>query len=158
MLYIVNNRLTLALLCGFLSIFILNAVITVVSIFLATYLLSQSEFALKGKEAYQIFISTPPYVYLIWAVILLKYINLISGGFIVGRMMRRKGLLWGGVLGIVTELILYFLSNWLTSNINYANISFSINNLLKPIATTILLTGLGGFLGERLSKSKSSKK
>lgn len=76
----------------------------------------------------------------------------------MGAVIENKGWLWGGVLGISIGLLSYFSFVLIGSYINPDAIySVTVLSLLSSSLPPIFLTGLGGFLGEIFTKSKSHK-
>lgn len=121
---------------------------------------SLEEFNSTFTSAY----SQQPYSTLSWLLQALYFLSPLFGGFIVGLIVREKGLLYGVILGILfipTLIVINFLSvsfGPIPTEVKQSWIQeFIIGQLLhSPI--TIALTAAGGYLGEFFHKRNLKKK
>ncbi len=75
------------------------------------------------------------------AIIIISGISVLVGGFKVSRMIKGKGILNGGILGIIYTIIIYSISSILNRN-------FSVNaSLLAMTTLCITASAVGGILG-----------
>ena len=78
------------------------------------------------------------------AVIFISAVSILIGGFLVSRKIKKKGILWGAVVGIIYMVIMYIVSSLM-------NMDFSLNlNALMMIGFGILGGAIGGILGVNL--------
>jgi len=81
-------------------------------------------------------------------VLTITGISILIGGTISSRKMKKNGLIYGGIVGVVYILILY-----LASSISMVGFSLSLNSLLMLIVGVI--TGvIGGIIGVNLAARK----
>ena len=78
------------------------------------------------------------------SVIFISSISILIGGFIVSKKIKKKGILWGALVGIIYMAIMYIISSLI-------NMNFAINlNSLIMIGFGILGGAIGGILGVNL--------
>lgn len=81
-------------------------------------------------------------------VLIITGVSILIGGTISSRKIKKNGLIYGGVVGLVYTFILY-----LASSISMVGFSLSANSLLMLIVSVI--TGIiGGIIGVNLSVKK----
>lgn len=81
-------------------------------------------------------------------VLTITGISILIGGTISSRKMKKNGLIYGGIVGLVYILILY-----LASSISMVGFSLSLNSLLMLIVGVI--TGvIGGIIGVNFQAKK----
>src|SRR5260221_7304466 len=102
---------------------------------------------------------------------ILSILSLIFAGFFVGKKLQKKGFLCGIILGVlyfslalILGLIFIFLPKdflfgskvpqEIYLNLRQTQINRLINGIPLDLVKTIVLTGVGGWLGERFSKRK----
>lgn len=79
------------------------------------------------------------------SVIFITSFSLIIGGFAVSKEIKKKGILYGAILGIVYMLLMYIISSFM-------NMNFSVTlNSLYMIIFGVLGGALGGILGVNMS-------
>ena len=75
-------------------------------------------------------------------------VSILIGGTISSRKIKKNGLIYGGIVGLV-----YILALYLASSITIVGFSISVNSLLMLIVSVI--TGIiGGIIGVNLSAKK----
>lgn len=152
------KRIILAEVCGILIITVSSLLLSFISIYLFSNEIMRSENIFNNKDDFNRVLSNPPFIYIRWITYVLNICIFILGGFSVGVVMKNKGWLWGGVLGVSIGLLSYFSFALIGSYINPKAIySVTVLSLLSSSLPAVFLTGLGGFLGEILTKSKSRK-
>ncbi len=115
-------------------------------------------------------LSQQPMLIINWLLRLVSFFSPILGGFVVGYMIKEKGWLYGGLLGIfliIISLGIVSLTFILPTSFMYGSQfpsdyghSLAQKNLLNQLFNsplTIALTSLGGFLGERFYSKKVHK-
>ena len=101
-----------------------------------------------------------------WLLKITSYLSFIIGGFVVGWIVKEKGLIYGGILGIILKLVsisivglTFFLPTSLIYGPNFPAgygqelAQKNIVNQLLSSPITIMLTAFGGYLGEYFNKS-----
>ena len=144
-----TKRNLLAILLGFLVVAGIGIITTFVSVFFFR----------------SVFLQQPPTF--IWLLKTVSYLSLLAGGFVVGWIVREKGWVYGGLLGMALVLVntgLAILFLLLPISVVYGPdfppdygkgiAQKQINNAFLNAPKTILLTSLGGFLGAYLYKRK----
>ena len=77
-------------------------------------------------------------------VIFISSISTSIGGFLISKKIKKKGIIYGAILGIIYMLIMYIFSS-------ITNMNFSLNlNAIIMIGFGILGGALGGILGVNL--------
>lgn len=105
-----------------------------------------------------------------WLSKITPYLSLITGGFVAGWIAKEKGLIYGGILGIILKLmsisivgLTFFLPTSLIYGPNFPAgygqelAQKNIVNQLLSSPITIVLTAFGGYLGEYFSKRHLKK-
>ena len=78
------------------------------------------------------------------SVIFISAISILIGGFLVSKKVRKKGILYGALVGLIYMLVMYLISSLI-------NLDFSINlNSVIMIGFGILGGAVGGILGVNL--------
>ena len=78
------------------------------------------------------------------AVIFISAVSVLIGGFMVSKKIKKKGILWGALVGILYMLIMYIVSSLM-------NMNFSIDlNAIAMIVFGVLGGAVGGILGVNL--------
>ena len=81
-------------------------------------------------------------------VLIITGISILIGGTISSRKIKKNGLIYGGIVGL-----LYVITLYLASSITIVGFSLSMNSLLMLIVGTI--TGIiGGIIGVNLSAKR----
>lgn len=78
------------------------------------------------------------------SVIFISAISILIGGFLVSKKIKKKGILWGALVGLIYMTIMYIVSSLM-------NMNFSLDvNALMMIGFGILGGSIGGILGVNL--------
>lgn len=81
-----------------------------------------------------------------YLVIAISCISLIIGGFKTAKQIKKNGIIYGGILGVIYILVLYILSGLICMNF-----SLSMSSIYM-IILSILGGALGGILGVNFLK------
>lgn len=160
---ILSRRHLFAILLGFLVVIAIGIVLSSISFLIysnAARKLSPDEFRnISLQQPYLAFNMLSKIIYFVLPVL---------GGFVVGWLVKEKGWLYGGLLGIMLIFIsiviaalplllpaTYLYGQNIPPNYSYDLAQKNILNQLFNSPLTIALTVLGGLLGEKLHRSKS---
>jgi hypothetical protein len=155
----------LAILVGFVVIVVIGIITSTTSFFISSQIAS----AYSVGELKSAFIQQQ-YLTFSWLLRIISFLSPIIGGFVVGRI-KNNGWLYGGLLGVVLTVIsigIVSLIFILPTSLIYDNhfpagygqllALKNITSQLLHSPLTIILTAIGGYLGERLHKRKGNKK
>lgn len=168
-----SKKIFLGIIAGFVIIILIGIVTSAISFYISTNIARTS-----SPQDFKSAFTQQPYVTFSWLLRIISFISPVIGGFVVGWIIKKKGLLYGGVLGIVLKLIsiaivslTFLLPTSLIYGPNFATeqgralieqreilAQKNIVNQLLYSPFTIALTAFGGYLGERFSKKSSKKK
>ncbi len=151
-----SKRNVLAILFGFLLIFGITIITSTISFFIVSNVMHTTQ---DLKTA----LSTQPILIITEGI---TFISPILGGLLAGWIVKEKGWLYGGILGIILILIsvgISILPFLLPASLLYgANFpkdygsslaQKGILNQLLHSPVTIILTVIGGYLGEKFHKN-----
>lgn len=112
-----------------------------------------------------------PYLTFSWLLRAISFLSPAIGGFVVGWLVKKKGWLYGSILGIVLKIIsigiislIFLLPISLVYGPHFPSEqgqSLTQQNILNQLLyapITIILATLGGYLGEHLHKRNRKKK
>ena len=118
---------------NFLKIF-LKAII--VSVFCSLFLILILSFLVSNTNLKENIINP--------SVIFISAVSILIGGFLVSKKIKKKGILWGALLGVIYMAIMYIVSSLM-------NMNFSIDmTAFMMIGFGILGGAIGGILGVNL--------
>lgn len=160
-----SRKNLLAILAGFAVIVLIGIITSTISLFISSHIARASS-VYDFKSAF----TQQPYLTFSWLLRILSFLSPVIGGFIVGWLVKEKGLLYGGILGVTLKLIsigIVSLTFLLPASLIYGShlppqqgqglAQQNILNQLLYSPVTIILTALGGYLGERLHKRNRKK-
>lgn len=157
-----SKRHFLAVFAGIGTIVLVSAITS--TIFFLLYLRWFS--VMHGESLF----TQQPYLSFRWAVRGINYLTLILGGYVAGRMMKERGLLYGAMVGLFLTIISISIS--ITASFLPTSLLFGPqfpgdekrmlinNNLLGQLIDmpfTLVLTTVGGYIGERFGKRNRGK-
>ena len=150
-----------AILAGFVVILLIGIITSAISIFISRQIMVRTLSLDDLRSAF----TQPGYLIFSWLLRIISSISPVIGGFVVGRLVKEKGWLYGGILGVFLKLIsigIVSLTFLLPSSLIYGPHlpphqvqSLTQQNILNQLLyspITIVLTGLGGYLGEYFRK------
>ena len=118
---------------NFLKIF-LKAII--VSVFCSLFLILILSFLVSNTNLKENIINP--------SIIFISAVSILIGGFLVSKKIKKKGILWGALLGVIYMAIMYIVSSLM-------NMNFSIDmTAFMMIGFGILGGAIGGILGVNL--------
>ena len=158
-----TRRNVFAILLGLVVIVLLGIVLSVIS-FLLTYQVAWNTSPQDFENAY----SQRSVVTFSWILWILSFVSYVIGGIVVGYRVRKNGWLYGGLLGVVLNLLsigVVLLTYFLPTSLIYGqNVppnfgqDLASKNILGQLISApldIVLTAFGGWLGEKLYKKVS---
>jgi len=161
-----SRKNLLAILAGFVVIILIGIITGAFSFFInatMAHTLSVQDFKSTSTSM--------PYLAVSWLLKILSFLSPIIGGFVVGRLVKNKEWLYGGLLGVIlsaTSIAIVSLTFVLPTSFMYSNQfpagyeqSLAQNNIVNQLLhppIIILLTGLGGYLSDVLYKKNRKKK
>jgi flagellar basal body-associated protein FliL len=161
-----TRRNVIAIIIGLLVIIAISIGISTISFFINLQLLNSTP-----VEDYQTIYTQQPYLTYLWISRIITFLTPLLGGFVVGKIVKANGWLYGGILGLLLTILsigfVLIVFNFSSNNINLPQLSsqqihdMTQKNILSQILGvpfTIFLTGLGGFIGERIKTSKKKMK
>lgn len=162
----ISRRGLFAILVGFLVIVSIGIISSIVSFLMTLHLIRN--FAVQDFPAA---FYKQPYLTVSWVLRTISYISPIFAGVVVGWIVKEKGWLYGGVLGVILKLTsigIVLLTFLLPSSVIYGpnipqNYGYNLaqKNMLNKLLyapITITLTALGGWLGEKYSEKRKHLK
>ncbi len=151
-----------ALLLGFLLIVGIGIVTSAISFFMVSNVMRTVP-ASEFKSA----LSEQPIITFNWLLRIISFVSPILGGLVVGYIVKEKGWLYGGLLGIILLIIsiaIVSLTLILPTSMTYDpqfpsgyGHDLALKNILNQLLhspLTIALTALGGLLGEKFYKKR----
>lgn len=160
-----SRKNLLAILVGFIVIMVIGIITSTISFFISSNMvrtLSVQDF----KSA----LTQQPYITFSWLLRIISFLSPIVGGFVVGLIVKKNGWLYGGLLGVVLIAISIGIASLifiLPTSLIYGNHfpagygqSLALKNITSQLLhspVTIILTAIGGYLGERLHKRNRKK-
>lgn len=162
-----SHRNLFAIFIGFLVIVFIGIISSAISFPLISHL-----FRNLATENLSSIFSTQPYLIVSWTLmVIFDFFPVILGGIVVGWIVREKGWVYGGILGIVLTIVsigVVSLTFVLPPTLIYGqNVPHdfgrnlaqkNISNQFFQAPLTILLTSLSGLLGERLYNQSTAVK
>lgn len=161
-----SKRNVFAIVVGFAVIVLIGIVTSLISFYCLANL-----GRILGPDNYLSALSQQPYLAISWFLDIIKLLSPLAGGFVVGRIVKQKGWLYGGLLGIVlTAISIGFVSLTfiLPTSLTYGNQfpagyaqSLAQKNILNQLLhspITVILTGLGGYISDFLNKRNRKNK
>lgn len=155
-----SRKHVLDLFLGLLVIIVLEIIINAISLFIA-YHVTQITPVNEIKDTY----SQQPILFFNWLLGIIGVVSPVLGGLVAGWKIKEKGWLYGGLLGIVLTLIFivfvsypFFLPTSWVYGLGYPagyGHDVALKNILNQLIhapVTIILTSIGGILGEKLYK------
>lgn len=160
-----SKKYIFALFAGSITILLVGIIISALSFLINLRIFGSATTVADISSAY----SQQPYVTLMRILGVISFLSPAIGGFIVGWIVKEKGWGYGGIFGILLKVISISISVLLlfviqTPNLMFDHIQkFALANILNQALNspiTIILSALGGFLGElthkRIRKEKFS--
>jgi len=157
-----SRKNLLAILLGFLTILGIGILTTTIS-----FLIHLNMARTLSPENFRAAISQHPVLTISWILRGLSFISPVIGGVVVGWITKEKGWLYGGLLGVILTLVsigfasLTFILPTATiygsdfpANYGHDLAQKNIVNQLIGAPLTIVLTSLGGWLGEKIHKKR----
>lgn len=151
-----TRKKAFAIFCGFIVIIVIGIITSSITFFVTLNIARSS-----SPTTFQAAFSQQPLLAINWLLRVLTFISPVIGGIVVGLMVKERGWLYGGILGLVIELIslgFVLLILLLPTSLIYGQItpnsfgqSLAIGNMLNQILYApmiIILTSLGGWIGE----------
>lgn len=161
-----SRKNLLAILIGLIAVILIGIITNAISFYISSHIVRTTSVQ-EFKSAF----TQQPYITYRWILGTISFVSPIIGGFVVGWIVKDKGWLYGGVLGIILRLIslafaivVFLLPTSLIYGPNFptdfrkAESLQSIINILIYSPITILKTVVGGYLGEHLHKRNRKKK
>ena len=154
-----------AIFIGFLVIVGMGIITSTISVFVVPNIMHN----IPARDFQAAFFEQPTFI-LSWILKGISFISPILGGLVVGWIVKEKGWLYGGLLGVLLQLTsigivssTFFLPTsviWGPSiPVEYGH-SLALKNILDQLLDTptfLALTLLGGWLGERLYKIRRDR-
>lgn len=159
-----TRRNLFAIFLGFLVILMLGIITSGIS-----FLISSQVAQNVSPQNFEAAFSQQPILTFSWILRILSFASPILGGIVVGMLIREKGWLYGGLLGVVLTLLsigIVLLAFFVSTSLIYGQnvpASFGQNlaqkNILNQFINAPLIivsTAFGGWLGEKLYKNRKS--
>lgn len=161
-----SKKTVLAIITGFAATILIGIITSAISFYITINI--ARTFSLQDfKSAF----TQQPYVTFSWLLRIISFLSPIIGGFVVGWIIKERGWLYGGILGVALKLVsigIISLTFLLPTSLIYgpnfpveqgqAMAQKNIMNQLLYSPITVALTALGGYLGEYFSKKHPKKK
>ncbi|MCR4324730.1 MAG: DUF5518 domain-containing protein [Candidatus Curtissbacteria bacterium] len=148
-----TRRNLLAIFLGFLVFLVLFIVAKVLVLF--TFHQAVLNFPLGDIEGS---LSRQPFAAILWISRTLSLMAPLLGGVVIGYMVRERGWFYGGLLGVLLAIIfmgIISLGFFVPESFNPNSFGEIILEVIFYLPLYVVLTALGGWLGEILKNRKS---